>query len=211
MIILATADGKIFARWQRGVETQAEIVPVNSLASLHRALDLHPEVTVLLHSVLPGLSGLPEIQLLITRYPQANLFVLADIPEEQQGIELIRAGVLGYANTHIRPDILQEAVKVIELGEIWASKRLLQWMVHHCGTPEQFKQTLGSYIALDSLTPGEKKVVEHLLKGDTNKQIARKLQITERTVKAHLTTIYRKTGVKDRLHLALLVNNYSTQ
>jgi DNA-binding NarL/FixJ family response regulator len=50
-------------------------------------------------------------------------------------------------------------------------------------------------------------VVGHLLDGHTNKQIAQKLQITERTVKAHLTSIYRKTGVSDRLHLALLVNN----
>lgn len=207
MIILATADDKIYARWQRGVGIQAEAVTVNSLTGLRHSLDSHPEATVLLHCILPGLSGLPEIKSLITTYPRANLFVLVDVPQEQQGIGLIRAGVLGYANTHIRPDILQEAVKVIELGEIWASKRLLQWMVNHCGSPEQMKQSLGSYMALDSLTPGEKKVVEHLLTGDNNKEIARKLQITERTVKAHLTTIYRKTGVKDRLHLALLVNN----
>lgn len=210
MIILANADQKSCLRWRSGLNEQASVVCVNALTTLDKALERQAETTVLLHRTLPGIRRLAEVTSLVKRYPQARLFVLADLPEEQEGIELIRAGILGYANTHIKPELLREAVKVIELGEIWASKRLLQWLVNHCGSPEQHLVKLGSYLALDNLTASEKRVIDHLLEGATNKQIALKLQITERTVKAHLTSIYRKTGVKDRLHLALLVNSNST-
>lgn len=210
MIILATAEPKTGTRWRSAFKPGTAILPVESFASLRTCLRTHPNETVLLHRTLPGIRGIADIVSLINDNSDANLFVLADVPQEQEGIELIRQGVLGYANTHVRPDILNEAVKVIELGEIWASKRLLQWMVNHCGSLDRYKQNMGSYMSLDNLTPGERKIVGRLIEGDTNKQIAHKLQITERTVKAHLTSIFRKTGVSDRLHLALLVNNIGT-
>lgn len=210
MIILATAEPRTAARWMSAFKPATAILPVESFTSLRTCLRTHSNETVLLHRSLPGVGGIADIESLISDNAEANLFVLADVPQEQEGIELIRAGVLGYANTHIRPDILNEAVKVIELGEIWASKRLLQWMVNHCGSLDRYKKNMGSYMALDNLTPGERKIIGCLVEGDTNKQIAHKLQITERTVKAHLTSIFRKTGVNDRLHLALLVNNIRT-
>lgn len=206
MIILATADEKIAGRWSSSLDATNGFESVNSLSHLNEKLRQYTNATVILHASLPGLNGITDIKSLLKHYPNANLFVLADIPGEQEGIELIRAGVLGYANTHIREDILREAVKVISLGEIWVSKRLLQWLVDHCGTPALVKKNIVSQVALKTLTPGEQKVLEHLLSGNSNKQIARKLNITERTVKAHLTSIYRKTGVQDRLHLAILVN-----
>lgn len=206
MVILATADKKILTRWRSSLETSQEMIGVESLSALRKQLGRQPQTTVILHASLPGVTCLADIINLVKKFPHANMFVLADIPEEQQGLELIRAGVLGYANTYIRVDVLREALKVIILGELWVSKRLLQWLVNHCGPSDQVKQTLSSIRSLGELTPAEQKVIEHLLKGNTNKQIAQQLQITERTVKAHLTSIFRKTGVKDRLHLALLMN-----
>lgn len=211
MIILATADIKTSQRWRSSLGASLESIAVDSMSALRTQLKQYPQTTVVLHESLPGISGVADFSGLMKDFPRARLFVLADIPEEQQGIELIRAGVLGYANTHIRPDILREAFKVISLGEIWVSKRLLQWLVNHCGPSDQYNKALSSHKALGTLTPGEQKVMGHLLEGDSNKQIAQKLQITERTVKAHLTSIFRKTGVKDRLHLALLVNQNGPQ
>ncbi|MBI1423088.1 MAG: hypothetical protein GC149_06455 [Gammaproteobacteria bacterium] len=210
MIILATADNKIASRWRASLDNPENVVVVGSVTALKVQLRQSPRSTVILHGSLPGISVVSDIKELLKTDPDANLFVLADVPDEQQGIELIRAGVLGYANTHIRQDILKEAFKVIELGEIWVSKRLMQWLVNHCGPSDQYLTALANYAGLGDLTPAEQKVIEHLLNGNTNKQIALQLQITERTVKAHLTSIFRKTGVKDRLHLALLVNHYET-
>lgn len=209
MLILAVADNKIQSRWRNNLSGYPQIVSISNLTSLKQNLRSNQDATVILHRALPGLSNSTDIQNLVTMFPEANIFVLADVPDEHEGIELIRAGVLGYANTHIKATIFAEAVKIVSLGEIWASKRLLEWMVNHCGETDRHTQHLGSFLALDILTPTEKTVVSHILEGENNKQIARKLSVTERTVKAHLTSIYRKTGVKDRLHLALLVNNHS--
>lgn len=207
MIILATADKKIYRRWLDSLESPTEVRSADSLSNLRDQLRQYPAATIILHESLPGLEGVAEIDAVVSQFPRCQLFVLADIPEEHQGIEMIRAGVLGYANTHIRHDILREALKVISLGEIWVSKRLLQWLVNHCGPSLVTEKVLTTRKAMERLTPSEQRVIEHLLNGNSNKQIARKLQITERTVKAHLTSIFRKTGVKDRLHLALLVNH----
>lgn len=211
MIILACSDRRIASRWQRGLQDYAPIIAVTSLASLKHKLRAQPETMVILHHGLPGVMADGDICRLVKEFPKARIMVLADVPEEHQGIEFIRYGVLGYANTHIKPEILHEAIKVIELGEIWASRRLLQWLVTHCDDAGRKADDVGSFMALDSLTPSENHVAKHLSHGDTNKQIARKLNITERTVKAHLTSIYSKTGVKDRLQLVLLINGNAVE
>ncbi|MDH3763627.1 MAG: response regulator transcription factor [Gammaproteobacteria bacterium] len=207
MLILACADRKILSRWKGALEGHENMTEVNHFTLLRRHLRGASRATVLLHRSLPGLKDKGDIINLLKDSPGTGLLVLADVPDEHQGIDLVRSGAHGYANTHIKPEILREAIKVVELGEVWVSKRLLQWMVSHCHEFDRIKSDVGSYLALDTLTPSERHVAEHLSAGNNNKQIARKLNITERTVKAHLTSIYAKTGVKDRLHLVLLVHN----
>lgn len=207
MILLACSEQRIVSRWRQGLQGYKPIHIVSCLNELRKKLRTMPDAMVIFHHSLPGVRHEEDIRSLLIAFPAVRLMVLSDVPDEHEGIELIRDGVLGYANTHIKPEILHEAVKVIGLGEIWVSKRLLEWMVSHCHDTEAGATEHGSYLALDALTPGERHVLDHLTQGDNNKDIARKLNITERTVKAHLTSIYSKTGVKDRLHLALLVNN----
>src|SRR4029079_5547655 len=60
---------------------------------------------------------------------------------------------------------------------------------------------------LENLTLRQREVAEAIARGASNKEIARRLNVTERTVKAHLTNMFRNVGVFDRLHLALLLNN----
>ena len=207
MLMLASTDKKIMSRWKANLNNDKNIIEVNNLTSLRNKLCKLNSVTVVLHRGLNGVNDDTDIIKLLNDFPKAGLFILTDIPDEYQGISFIRNGALGYANTYIKPELLVEALKVIELGEIWVSKRLLKWMMNHCNSIDDHRKDIGSYLALESLTPSEKHVTEQLVEGNNNKQIARMLNITERTVKAHLTSVYSKTGVKDRLHLALLVHN----
>ena len=207
MLILACANRKILTRWRSAFDSYDNLVNVNHFSALKHRLRGANRATVVLHTSLPGMHGLAGIKRLVQDFPETGLLVLADIPDEHEGINLIRGGAHGYANTLLKPEVLREALRVVELGEIWISKRLLHWMVNHCSEIDRVDSDVGSYLALDTLTPSERHVALHLSQGDNNKQIARKLNITERTVKAHLTSIYRKTGIKDRLHLALLVHN----
>ena len=210
MLLLACTEHNILSRWSNALADTKNIIVSANLNQLRNKLHNLGGVTVILHSTLAGIKSDNNIYKLLHDFPNAGFLVLADAPNEFQGVELVRNGALGYANTYIKPDVLHEAVKVIELGELWVSKRLLEWLVNHCHVVEHHKNEIGTYMALDSLTKSEKHVIEHLAEGSKNKEIANKLNITERTVKAHLTSIYSKTGVKDRLHLALLVHNYCT-
>jgi len=207
MLILACADRKILTRWKSALDSDDNIVDVKHFSALKQRLRGTNRATVVLHTSLPGVHDLVDIIKLVKDFPETGLLALADIPDEHEGVNLIRGGVHGYANTLLKPEVLREALKVVELGEVWISKRLLHWMVNHCHEIDRVESDVGSYLALDTLTPSERHVALHLSRGDNNKQIAHKLNITERTVKAHLTSIYSKTGVKDRLHLALLVHN----
>jgi DNA-binding NarL/FixJ family response regulator len=207
MLILACADRKILKRWISALNKYDDVVNVTNFSALKHRLRGTNRATVVLHTTLPGVHNLADIKKLIQEFPETGMLALADIPDEHEGINIIRGGVHGYANTLLKPEVLREALKVVELGEVWISKRLLHWMVNHCREIDRVESDVGSYLALDTLTPSERHVALHLSQGDNNKQIARKLNITERTVKAHLTSIYSKTGVRDRLHLALLVHN----
>lgn len=209
VLVLACADRRILSRWKKALSDREKVFTVDNFLSLKTRLRAFKKATVILHKSLPGLAAQQQIIQLVKEHTACGFMVLEDIPNEHLGIELVREGVLGYANTHIKPELLREAMRVIELGEVWVSKRLLHWMVSHCREFDGIKNDLGSYLALDTLTRSERHVAECLAEGNNNKQIARRLNITERTVKAHLTSIYGKTGVRDRLHLALLVHNYA--
>lgn len=207
MLLLACSNKKILSRWKTHLNHDENILEVNTMNSLRKELSKLASATVVFHSGLEGVNNNNDIHKLLKDFPKTGILILTDVPNEYEGIHFIRNGFLGYANTYIKPELLVEAIKVIQLGESWVSQRLLHWMMNHCNDTQMRNKELGSYMALDTLTPSEKQVTEHLMEGNNNKQIARKLNITERTVKAHLTSVYSKTGVKDRLHLALLMHN----
>lgn len=207
MLILASADKKLLSHWEHTLSEFKNIVSLHDLMHLKSRLRETIHATVIIHTSLPGLESNNDIIKLIKEHPTAKLLVLADIPKELEGVELIRAGALGYANTHIKNNILHEAIKVIGLGEVWVSKRVLNWLVNHCHELDHNTQVINMYSDIETLTPAENTVAKHVSNGNNNKDIAKTLNITERTVKAHLTSIYNKMGVKDRLHLALLLHN----
>jgi len=207
MLILACADKKLLSHWERTFSEYENIVSEHSLIHLKAKLRETIHATVIIHTSLPGVESNDDVIELIKEHPTAKLLVLADIPNELEGVEFIRSGALGYANTHIKNNILHEAIKVIGFGEVWVSKRVLNWLVNHCHALEHNTQVINMYSEFETLTPAENIVAKHVTNGNNNKDIAKILNITERTVKAHLTSIYNKMGVKDRLHLALLLHN----
>lgn len=204
MIILASSNNKVIQRWNSAVRGPREVFPEKSLGRLNSRIKDNPDSVVVLHSSLDGIRGLGDIQGLHHSYPGSKLLVLEDVPNETNCVELIRAGILGYGNTYIEPFVLAEAVKVIEMGEMWITKRVVQWLANNCAVDIPTGDPVDRSM-LKGLTPSERKIIDYLLDGDSNKTIARRLDISERTVKAHLTSIFRKTGIKDRLHLVLAI------
>jgi two-component system nitrate/nitrite response regulator NarL len=148
------------------------------------------------------------ITAIMKSYQGAKIVVLANAPNHAESIHALKLGAMGYCHAHIAPAVLKEIKAVITHGGLWVGQDILQALIATSSKsvtnrPEQV-ETL-----LSKLTKREKEVALEAAKGSSNKEIARVLSITERTVKAHLASIFERLGAKDRLQLALMLNgNY---
>jgi len=135
----------------------------------------------------------------VTIAQQRAVVVLTDTPDMVEGRRLILSGVRGYANSYIHNSLLPELLLEVQRGNIWAVPELLQAILRDFikSRPLPTDQEYD----ISSLSSRESEVYQELMKGSGNKEIARNLNITERTVKAHVAAILRKTGAPDRVHL----------
>lgn len=118
-------------------------------------------------------------------------------------IAVLKQGARGYFDNHLPADKLHFAIQGILHGEVWVERHAISSLIDEltqASVPEisQKQQDL-----LATLTPKEVEVATLVSHGATNKMIANKMAITERTVKAHLTTIFQKLAISDRLALAI--------
>lgn len=132
---------------------------------------------------------------------------LSDTPNDEQGMAALGAGVAGYCNGHAAPAVLQQIAATVANGGIWLGQSLLNRMIKGMAQLAARKFTPpGTAEWGKNLTEREIAVSQIAATGASNKEIANQLNITERTVKAHLGATFEKLGVRDRLQLTLLVN-----
>lgn len=148
--------------------------------------------------VLPGVLALT---------PEGRVVVLADEPGDALTLEVLAAGAVGCCNTHAAPEVLQQVALVVGNGGLWVGQSLLQQLVGNAARVLAQRQPVGESVTmLNGLSEREGQVARLVAGGASNKEIADRLSIAERTVKAHLTAIFEKTGARDRLQLSLKVN-----
>jgi DNA-binding NarL/FixJ family response regulator len=142
------------------------------------------------------------------------LIVGMDWPEENQ-IKALIHGASGYCNESEPPHLLLQAIDSILKGDIWIKRHLVPKVIGaliqmKSSHTEQFDQqsSIESSYLLQSLSSREHDVARMIRLGQSNKTIASNLSISERTVKAHLTSIFKKLNVPDRLHLALFIKEF---
>ena len=142
---------------------------------------------------------------MIAYYTQNNCTVVA--MSRQQNIDELRealeAGARGYIDALSNVDTLKQVANSISENAMWLPATLVARMVSTLSSV--IKQQESSNVDLNVLTDREREVTQLILKGASNKEVARQLDITERTLKAHLTSIFSKLGARDRMHLMLLI------
>jgi DNA-binding NarL/FixJ family response regulator len=139
--------------------------------------------------------------------PGRPLVVLADDPEDAVVVRAIELGAAGCCNSRAAPEVLQQVALVVGHGGLWVGQSLLQRLVSSTARilgqrPEKPKNEDWA----SKLSEREREVAERVAKGASNKEIAEQMGITERTVKAHLTAIFEKLRLRDRLQLSLKIN-----
>jgi DNA-binding NarL/FixJ family response regulator len=154
-----------------------------------------------------------RFSILKKRNPTALIVICTDVPNEQEGVKVLQFGANGYTNTYITDSLFSEVIATVEAGNIWVGPELLQSLLKHLLVDASDKEQKHAPRSPDDIFEGlssrEKEVVSVLVTGVSNKTIARELDITERTVKAHLSSIFQKTGIADRISLILRAKEQS--
>jgi two-component system, NarL family, response regulator LiaR len=155
-----------------------------------------PQV-ILMDLNLPELDGVEATRRILRAQPDVRIVVLTSADIEGEVLTAIQAGALGYlAKTSQRQDFLQ-AIREVFHGEAWLPPRLTRKLLAHLQTPP------ASAGAADFLTGRESEVMGLLAHGWSNRRIARKLEISEVTVRTHVSHILGKLGVSNRVEAAL--------
>ena len=146
-----------------------------------------------------------SIQNIQQQYQNAKIVVLANAPNQAEAFHAMSMGVVAYSHAYSPAFVLTEIKTVISHGGVWLGPDLLKRII------EVSTSLAGNQVELVNqhlkrLTKREKQVAIEAAKGLSNKEIARILAITERTVKAHLSSAFERLGAKDRLQLALMLN-----
>lgn len=158
---------------------------------------LEPDVVVMDLS-MPNVDGVEATRRIAERHPRVRVLVLTSFAEGERVAAAIEAGAAGYALKDAEPDDLVRAIEAVARGEAPLDPRAARAYLD--------QTRVESPIA--SLTPREREVMQLLASGLSNKVIAIRLGISDATVKAHLTQIYRQIGVADRTQAALYVREH---
>ena len=206
MILLTSEDASLMDRWAVAVGGRGTLIRrVRLLAEAEGTLAGRRPDVMLLDLSLGDLSGPAGIAGLLSFSPATHLIALSHQPNDEEGIAALRAGARGYCNAYIDPRLLAKAVTTVQNGEAWVGRRLTDRLVALVGQNAPLQVDTDSSVDLDLLTAREQQIALQIGMGSSNKIIAQRLGITERTVKAHLGSVFAKLGVHDRLQLALLV------
>lgn len=135
--------------------------------------------------------------------PGCRVIVLSPAPGETEGLQALDAGARGYCHLQAVPTLLREVAQVVGLGGLWVGPELVQRLVDATHGLLQGRVPPQQPIDLSPLSERESQVARAVARGHTNREVAEQLHITERTVKAHLGSVFEKLGVRDRVQLVL--------
>ncbi|PKO34800.1 MAG: hypothetical protein CVU34_06755 [Betaproteobacteria bacterium HGW-Betaproteobacteria-7] len=135
-----------------------------------------------------------------------HFVVLSDEPDEDTVLQCLTAGAAGCCNSHAAPEVLQQVALVVANGGLWVGQSLLRRVMGGTARIIEQRQQARNDDWSALLSEREAEVARLVASASSNKEIARQLSISERTVKAHLTSVFEKLGLRDRLQLSLRIN-----
>jgi len=181
---------------------------VDSMGKLKDSLEGSKPEILLLDYDLPDLDGQSGLVDLKNISPETKFIILSlDLSDESEW-EMFLAGAKGCCHKDIGNNQLVSVIEAVQKGELWIRRSLTNRLLDQLAVIALEKNLLKTEVdnLLSHLTRRELEIATLVGNGESNKQIAHQLAITERTVKAHLTEIFRKLKVADRLKLALMVS-----
>ncbi len=193
------------------LNTQPDIEVVSEGASAWDAIETahgaHPDVMVLGSSTLDHSMG--AVESILQQHPTIRILILAVAADEEHVYTALKRGVRGYLLKGASGTELIQTVRVLSQGQSFISPSLAAKLLMKSG-PGSVSEARGSG-HLPHLTPREQQILSILVQGRSNKEIGNKLDLSEKTIKHHLTKILQKLRVRNRVEAALLASNHLPQ
>jgi DNA-binding NarL/FixJ family response regulator len=187
-----------------GMGPQVRLVEVASIAELERHLAQKADWDlVLLDLNMPGAYGFSGLVLLRGQYPQIPVVMVSAQEEAAVVVRSREFGASGFIPKSSDLACIQQAVRAVLDGDVW-------WPPQAFEAVEVSAEAKAASAGLASLTPQQFRVLTMVCEGLLNKQIAFELSVSEATVKAHVTAIFRKLNVRTRTQAALLLQQLET-
>ena len=208
LILIAGPSSAGLKRWRHGLHGMSAIHEVTGRLALEQSVTKLKPAVLLLDLALPKLGGIEGVQAIRRLSPTTKIVLIGTMNSEKEAVSALKSGVDGYCNKDVNPTLLRKAVERVQNDEIWLPRNLirslLQKLTSSTTGPEQ-KESDSEPGDLDCLTDRKREIVHLISRGSTNKEIANRLNVTVATVKAHVTAIFRKLGLSDRVSLAVYV------
>jgi len=177
---------------------EARIVEAGSIAALEQAADEHPSADLILLDLrMPGAHGLSQLMELRIRHPEIPVAVISAVESATIARKAIACGGSGFIPKSASIEAIGRMLRALLAGEVvvpegfevWSSERAVE---------RKFAN------AVSALTPQQYRVLLMLARGQSNRTIGQEIDVSEATVKAHVTVILRKLGLERRTQAALL-------
>jgi NarL family two-component system response regulator LiaR len=171
----------------------------NGREAVRRAREWRPDV-ILMDLVMPEMDGVEATKAIREQLPATRVIVLTSFIEEDKVIPAIQAGANGYLLKNVSAPELVKAIQAAHGGQAQLDPLVARKLMERVTTPASRdpEAALG-----EMLTDREREVLKLIANGYANKEIARELVVSERTVKGHVSNILNKLGVQDRTQAAL--------
>ena len=172
----------------------------NGREALQLANTLKPDI-LLLDLSMPRVSGMEALRRLATVNSQARPILFVESPEKSQIVEALKLGARGILPRRTTTQMLLKCIRAVASGEYWVGHQNISDLIECIRTADPKPEPRDSNGF--RLTRRELEIISAIVDGYTNKDIAKRFSISEQTVKHHLTSIFEKVGVTNRLELAL--------
>ncbi len=191
---------------QRLLETQVDLEVVGEAGSLNQACAIaasqKPNI-ILLELNLDGILELQVIPALLKASPNSRILLVTGINENLLFHQSVNLGVMGVLRKEESSQVLLKAIRKVHAGEVWLDRTMIADVINNLTRGNNRKQSNPEAIKIDQLSEREREVITLIGRGFKNKQIADQLSISEVTVRHHLTSVYNKLCVSDRLELII--------
>lgn len=210
MNFLVSGNHETVLQFQSTLMERGELLWLVTFAELLARAATSGEGLAIIDVATPGYDGEAGLKQLKKINPSLKLLLAGARMQPNKELAALASGAMGCCSPDLGPEQVRRILTIVEEGGVWISNAALPQLLQRlrnksvAASPSESESLADE--ELSELTHREREIARMVAAGDSNKIIARKLNITDRTVKAHLTTVFQKLNVHDRLQLALYVS-----